>query len=57
MPRYIKWPGDQMQEVIDVFEHKWGYLSVVMSSMAVTFQLLPHSSFIQTTLIAKDGIP
>ena len=26
MPRYIKWPeGDRMQEVIDVFEHKWGY--------------------------------
>ena len=26
MPRYIKWPeGDRMLEVVDVFEHKWGY--------------------------------
>ena len=26
MPKHIKWPrGDKLQEVIDVFEHKWGY--------------------------------
>ena len=26
MPKHIKWPQvDKLQEVIDVFEHKWGY--------------------------------
>ena len=26
LPRYIRWPeGDNLQEVIDVFDHKWGY--------------------------------
>ena len=26
MPMYIKWPeGDCLQQVIDIFEHKWGY--------------------------------
>ena len=26
MPKYIKWPkGDEIQDIVDVFEHKWGY--------------------------------
>ena len=26
MPKHIRWPqGDQLQDIIEVFEHKWGY--------------------------------
>ena len=26
MPKYIKWPeGDEIQDIVDFFEHKWGY--------------------------------